>query len=74
MKTMKNVMHAYHAAVVKTSNEETKEEAEKEEGLRYSVEGGAVFNNLITMCLQFAVPTLEKYLDYMKSKAKKSKK
>merc|ERR1719494_1773749 len=74
MKTMKNVMHAYHAAVVKTSNEESKEEAEKEEGLRYSVEGGAVFNNLITMCLQFAVPTLEKYLDYTKSKAKKSKK
>lgn len=71
-------MHAFHAAVESLSpeeslpNQDVETIAEKKRKHRYVVEGGTTFNNLVTLCLRYALKILEKHLDY--GKIKKSKK
>jgi len=78
IKTLKTLMHVYHSAVQDLSAEE---EADPDEAMqmktstknKWKVEGGAIVNNLITMCLKHVIPGLEEYLAYTNAKKKAGK-
>ena len=71
-------MHVFHAAVESLSpeeslpNQDVETIAEKKSKHRYVVEGGTTFNNLVTLCLRYALKILEKHLDYGKTKKSKT--
>ena len=72
-------MNAFHASVEEMSPEETTDDdvvmKARKKNVKYVVEGGMMFNNLVAMCLKYFVKIIENHLEYNKGKSKsKSKK
>jgi len=77
IKILKTVMSAFSSAVEALSPDEVgKEDQEKkssQQKIKYDVDGGSMFNSLVTLCLKYSFKILEKYLEYASGKNKKKK-
>nr|XP_026692091.1 nucleolar complex protein 2 homolog isoform X1 [Ciona intestinalis] len=82
MSSLRELIKAFHAALVRVDAAEPEEKEKKGKKrkksatpkLKYKVIGAATFNSVVGLCIRTIVPTLAKLLNYFPKKMKKTKK